>query len=353
MSIRSSSHSRRTSSGVPRCSRSFAGSNSTAHSLASLLRPAQRLIGSGSQAIEGRSVLRQVCDADRGPERRPLDRRRRQLVDHEVRELPRVTAVFQHDRELVAAEPRRKRPGRRSPPEHLSRLHEGAITRGVPVVLVGVPKPVEVDPEESQRRRRGRCDSRQPVVEGAAVGKPRQRISQALELRSFERLRIPPRDDESAGRDGDGAQHHRNHGCSRVDADGSSRREQRRQLDRTRAGRARQPPPSTESQRATSGEAAPPFRPTRRTATIPAVAASARPFARTTGRHQKRAERATTTSPASASAGRGNEFQSRTTHATPHTLVANRTPASQGKAPAPLVQAELRMSLTSAPTAFS
>jgi hypothetical protein len=99
------------------------------------------------------------------------------------------------------------------------------------MVVVDVAELVEVDPEQREGGRRAGGEPGQAMVEGAAVGKPGQGVVQALDLGAVERLRVPPRHEEGAGRDRAGAEHERDRRAARMSADGRRRGEQRRQLD--------------------------------------------------------------------------------------------------------------------------
>ena len=84
------------------------------------------------------------------------------------------------DRALVAAAhllhgaaPAGSFPARR-PVEQMGGCDERAVAGGVPMVVVHVAEPVEVDPEQRERRARGGRQRGQPVVERTAVGEPRQ-----------------------------------------------------------------------------------------------------------------------------------------------------------------------------------
>ena len=201
-------------------------------------------------------MLGPVGDADRRPELDLGERRARELADDDLGALLRTASILEHDRELVAADARGERSGRRRPMEQIGGCDEQAVAGGVPVVIVHVAKPVEVDPEQRERRPHGGGQRGQSVIERPAVGEPRQRIVQALELGPIERLGVAARHDERSSRDGGGSERERDRRRVRPPPHRERHRDdQRRQLDARRAeGSVRND--GAEQRRATGGRGA-------------------------------------------------------------------------------------------------
>ena len=252
--------------------------------------------------------------------------------DHALGALLRTAPILEHDRELVAADARGERSGRRRPVEQMGGLRRARGRRS---------------------RARGRCSrdgTRRGRSRAARTASPRRTKARPAGGRtpggwgapSEDRAGSPARPGRAPRRSGATRRtlrprrRRRRARAGSQSCPGSTPRRAAPRRAATAAGRARAGAsvrtmaPSVASQRGTRGEPGPPFRPTRQSATTPDSAASITPFARLGGRQQKNAETPTAPRPMSASAGRGRTPQSRTTHAAPP---AHATQLDDGKSP--------------------